>query len=221
MKRLHLIGVLLSVSLFISACNSTASINNGDRVEDKVSHQIDETLNRTFNVDISASNVLWTASKVTATHNGNINLSSGELIVKDGLPVTANFTVDMNSLTDNDLKDADMNEKLVNYLKSETFFSTEKHPTAIFTMTSCDPDNSVENANYLVKGDMTIKGITKSISFPAQIDLSASLAKMTAKLTLDRTDWDMNFRSGSFFENLGDKLIYDEFTLDLELVAKA
>ena len=115
----------------------------------------------------------------------------------------------MTSLVDNDLE-GDYKGKLEGHLKSDDFFAVASHPTAklVFTSVKASGKNS-----YEVTGDLTIKGITKSVTF----DVSVYGSKATATLKVDRAQYDVRYGSGSFFENLGDKTIYDEFDLVVDL----
>ena len=111
---------------------------------------------------------------------------------------------------------------MVNHLKSDDFFSVEKNPVATFTITKIAPYSAKkdEAATHYVTGNLTIKGITHEISFPAEITFSDDLMTAKAAFAIDRTKWNVRFRSGSFFENLGDKMIYDDIKFDLTLVAE-
>jgi polyisoprenoid-binding protein YceI len=169
----------------------------------------------TFKVDASKSTVKWNAKKVTGEHTGTVNLANGALIV-DGTKITGgSFEIDMTSIKCEDLTDAGYNAKLVGHLKSDDFFSVEKHPKAAFKITKAEGSG----ANYTLTGDMTIKGITQSISFPATVKADAKGVTATSKITLDRTKWDIRYGSKSFIPNIGDKAIYDDFTIDLTLAA--
>jgi polyisoprenoid-binding protein YceI len=169
-----------------------------------------------YKVDINQSKVIWTGKKVTGEHTGNITLSEGKLIT-DGKTVTGgSFSIDMATITCTDLTDAGYNSKLIGHLKSDDFFSTEKHPKSTFTITNV---TSKEKDQYSVKGNLTIKGITKELEFPATIQTVGNQVKATAKILVDRTKYDIKYGSGSFFDNLGDKTINDEFELNVTLVA--
>ena len=109
-----------------------------------------------------------------------------------------------------------MNDKLVGHLKSDDFFGVETHPTATFVLKSAEKKSGNE---YTVKGDLTIKGITKSIEFPATVKVSGNTLEASAEVVIDRSKFDVKYGSGSFFDGLGDKMIYDDFTLDISLVA--
>ena len=113
------------------------------------------------------------------------------------------------------LKDAAANARLETHLKSDNFFSTEKFPKTTFVTSNIE---SKGGDQYIVKGTLTIKGITNEIEFPATIQISNDQLSAKAKILVDRTKFDIKFRSGNFFENLGDKVIEDNFELNVELV---
>jgi polyisoprenoid-binding protein YceI len=166
---------------------------------------------KTYKVDAAKSVAKWDAKKVTGEHNGTFSLAGG-LLTLDGDKVTGgSFEIDMTSIKCTDLTDAGYNAKLIGHLKSDDFFSVEKNPKAMFKITK------VEGAN--ITGDMTIKGITQSITFPATVKVEKNIVSATAKIVLDRTKWDIRYGSKKFFESIGDKAIYDDFTIDLNLSA--
>jgi polyisoprenoid-binding protein YceI len=109
-----------------------------------------------------------------------------------------------------------MNQKLVGHLKSDDFFSVETHPTATLVLTNVKKSGS----NYTFKGDLTIKGTTKPVSFQASSTTESDAVKVEGELVIDRSDFDVRYGSKSFFDNLGDKMIYDDFTLSFVVVAK-
>lgn len=155
------------------------------------------------------STVTWKAYKVTGSHTGTVALQSGALAFDNGQLTGGEFTVDMTTLTATDLE-GEWKDKLVGHLKSDDFFSVEKHnlSSLVFTQVKASGKNS-----YEVTGNLTIKGITKPVTF----DLSVYGSKATATLKVDRAQYDIRYGSGSFFDNLGDKTIYDEFDLVVDL----
>lgn len=162
-------------------------------------------------VKTDASTVAWKAYKVTGSHNGTLELESGHLMFDEDELTGGEFTVDMSTIVATDLADdPESKGKLEGHLNSEDFFATEKNPTSklVFTEVKSTGKNS-----YEVTGDLTIKGITKPIVF----DLSVYGSKATATVKVDRTNYDIKYGSGNFFENLGDKTIYDEFDLVVDL----
>lgn len=160
-------------------------------------------------VDTSKSSINWLAKKVTGQHHGIVNLKEGELIFKGKKLVGGTFTVDMTSLTDLDLT-GEWLGKLNGHLKSEDFFSVEKFPTStlIFKTIAMKGANS-----YTATADLTIKGITKPVTF----DLITTANSATTKFMVDRTKYDIKYGSKSFFESIGDKAIDNEFELTVAL----
>lgn len=160
-------------------------------------------------IKVSESTVTWKGYKVTGEHVGTINLKSGHLIMDGTTLKGGEFVVDMTSISNTDL-DADSKEKLVGHLKSDDFFGVTKHPTAKLIFTSVKPMNK---NSYTVTGNLTIKETTKPITFVVSVYEN----KATATMKIDRAEYDVRYGSGSFFENLGDKTIYDEFDLVVDM----
>jgi polyisoprenoid-binding protein YceI len=171
-----------------------------------------------FTVDTKASTLVWTAKKVTGAHTGAVQLAAGELALEGKTLKRGNFDIDLTSITVTDVTDPGANGKLVGHLKGEDFFSVNAFPKASFVLSSATPQ---AGTTYLVKGKLTIKGITNEVEFPANIVKEGKKLTATAKIVVDRTKYDIRYRSANFFENLGDKAIENEFVLDLKLVAAA
>ncbi|MCM2277672.1 MAG: YceI family protein [Oligoflexia bacterium] len=175
-------------------------------------------------LDPKASSIAWTGKKLAGTHNGLIQLKSGQVEFKKGAPVGGSFEVDMGSITNTDLTDAGYNAKLVGHLKSDDFFGAEKHPVSTFKITGVKALKAAAGQpTHEISGDLTIKGKTQPVSFPAVVKMGGGKAEAQATVTLDRTRWDLQYNSGKFFDPkaLGDKLIDDNFVLDLKLVGQA
>jgi polyisoprenoid-binding protein YceI len=171
-----------------------------------------------FKVNTSQSAVKWNGKKVTGEHYGTIKLKSGDLKVANGQVTGGNFEMDMNSMVCEDLTNQDMNARLIGHLKSDDFFSVEKHGTSKFVLTNV---KKVSGNEYEFTGNLTIKGITHPVTFKANTEVTGNQLKANGKITVDRTKYDIKFRSGKFFSDLGDNLIYDDFTLDFNLTAQA
>ena len=171
-----------------------------------------------FVVDTQASTLVWTAKKVTGSHTGAVTLAAGELALEGKALKRGSFDIDLSSITVTDITDPQSNAKLVGHLKGEDFFSVNAFPKASFVLTSAAPQ---AGTTYLVKGKLTIKGITNDVEFPASIIKDGKKLTATGKIVVDRTKYDIRYRSTNFFENLGDKAIENEFTLDIKLVATA
>ncbi|WP_347838229.1 YceI family protein [uncultured Draconibacterium sp.] len=169
-----------------------------------------------YKVDTNASKVYWTGKKVTGEHTGYINLSDGEVHVKDEKVVGAQIKIDVQSIEVTDLS-GEWKDKLVGHLKSDDFFSAEKHPVATFAIKTVDATDK----GYQVVGDLTIKGITKQVAFPAEVKVDGSSVSATGTATIDRTEYDIRYGSGKFFSDLGDNMINDNFEITFELKATA
>ncbi len=167
-------------------------------------------------VNMSESNVTWHASKVTGSHFGNVPIASAKMDYANGKITGGTFEMDMANLTVEDIKDAGSNEKLTGHLKSDDFFSVAKFSKSTLKITNV---KSTGGNNYSITGDLTIKGITKPVTFPATVTASNGTITTTAEIKFDRTHYDIKYRSGSYFDDLADKLIYDEVKLDVKLVA--
>lgn len=167
-------------------------------------------------VNTSESTITWTAKKVTGQHHGKVPITSATLDYKNGKILGGTFEMDMTSLTVEDITDPGMNKRLTDHLKSDDFFSVEKHNNSTFKITEAKSSNGKD---YQLTGDLTIKNITKPVTFPATVAVNGGKITATGKLTFDRTHYDIKFRSGSYFENLADKMIYDDVELDVKLVA--
>jgi polyisoprenoid-binding protein YceI len=171
----------------------------------------------TFLVDTENTQAIWTGKRLTGFHQGSIQISHGALEIVDGVLDTGGFTFAIQTIQVLDIKDATLNRQLHDHLLSEDFFAADKFPYAHFEIISALPDGE---GNYNIDGDLTIKGITSPLNFDAVINVNSSVLTATAKIIVDRTKYDIKFRSDKFFENLGDFIIYDDFVLDLELYAK-
>jgi polyisoprenoid-binding protein YceI len=170
----------------------------------------------TYKVNADQSTVAWTGKKVTGSHTGFVKITSGSLSLKGEQIIAGTFEMDMNSINNTDVADKGYNEKFVGHLKSDDFFSTTKYPKATFVLTK---SSTKGNGNYDITGKLTIKGISNEVTFPAQISADGKQLKASAKITVDRTKFDIKYGSGSFFDNLGDKAIDNNFILDVNLVA--
>ncbi|EAQ47966.1 MULTISPECIES: YceI family protein [Leeuwenhoekiella] len=159
-------------------------------------------------VSVKSSSITWVGKKVTGKHSGTIDLKDGFFEMENGNITGGEFVIDMNSIACTDLE-GDSKGQLEGHLKSDDFFGVENHPTAKLVIT-----NAVKDGNsYTVTGDLTIKETTEPISF----DLQQAGDNFTTTLTIDRSKYNVRYGSGSFFDNLGDKTIYDDFTLDINL----
>lgn len=174
----------------------------------------------TYTVDTAASSAEWKTKKTfvaTWIDKGNIALKEGSITVEEGAVTKVSVVIDMNSIETKVTGSGNGQSSLTNHLKSADFFDVEKFPTAEFALTSITA-TEVKNS-FMATGDFTIKGITKSINFPAMIYMEGGRLVVNTDLVIDRSQFDVQFGSQSFFKDLGDKAIDDNFTLKVNLVA--
>ncbi len=169
-----------------------------------------------FKVDAAKSKIAWVGQNVAGgKHTGEIAISKGNLTLDGDKLVNGDFVVDIASISVTDLS-GDRATRLADHLRSEDFFDAPKFPEAKFKITKVSGTGS----NISITGDLTIKEITKSVTFPAVLHKSGDTVHATAKgVKIDRTQFDVKYRSGNFFSGLGDRAISDEFQLDIELFA--
>ncbi len=175
------------------------------------------TSTTSYKVDLASSNIVWKGYKVTGEHTGTVKLKNGDLQLADGKLTGGSFEIDMTTINCVDLE-GPVAGKLVGHLKSDDFFGVEKYPTAKFVITRAFPTDS--KGNYKIVGNLTIKETTKEVKFQANVSEANGQTTATGKITIDRSEYNVRYGSGSFFDNLGDKTIYDEFDLNVTLVVK-
>ena len=165
-----------------------------------------------FNIAVAQSNIDWVGKKVTGSHNGTIDLKEGELILSDGQLTGGKFVVDTTSIKILDIADPATNAQFAGHLASDDFFGIDQHPEAYFEITSAQGNH--------ITGNLTIKGIINPVAFDVAIVVKNDTLTATGKIVIDRTKFGIKFRSGNFFQNLGDTLIYNDFDLNVSLTAK-
>ena len=221
---------LLAAAMFLFA--ACADAPESDQAETTDAQEVTTTSGTSFKVDTTASKVEWVATKVSAYHTGTLNVKSGEVMVQDGNITGGNFVLDMNSIVVSGPpgSDAKANEKLLGHLKSGDFFDVAANPEATFTITSVTPFSGtakdtadprqesiskykVTNPTHTVSGNLTIRGVTKNITFPAQITIAGNSASAIAKFNINRKDWDI------VYPGKPDDLIRDEVHLGIALKA--
>ena len=170
----------------------------------------------TYNVDLTKSSISWEAKKLTGGHTGFIDLTSGNLVFNGKKLAGGNFAANMASLRtmDNNKPNAGLDK----HLKADDFFGVDKFPAASFVIKKVVGGGN----NVTVTGDLTMKGITNSITFPATLTWNAdkTISANADKIEIDRTKFGIQYRSKSIFSDIGDKMIEDNFTIAVKLVVK-
>lgn len=173
-------------------------------------------------IDPAESKLLWTATKLTGDHTGRVPVQSGSVSVGGKALEAAEVTIDMTGITCMDIENEGANTKFVNHLKGPDFFEVDKHPTATFKSTKVEAiaDATPGKPNYRVTGDLTIKGITKPNTFDCIFWVDGDKARAAATFSFDRAQYDIKYRSGTFFPEIGDKVIADKVDLTFDVTAR-
>ena len=187
-----------------------ASCNNNPNQASTQQAQGVATADNIYNIETAQSQITWTGREVsTSSHYGTLDFVSGNFEISNGAIVNGEFIVDMTSINNQDME-GDSKARLEGHLKSDDFFSVESYPTAAISINSSE---LISDGKWNVSADLSIKGFTHPVNF----EMISSEDGWSANLVFDRSKYDVRFRSGSFFENLGDKLIYDDIELSINL----
>ncbi len=212
--------LIFGAAALLTACSSAPD----KTVETKDAQEVNEVAEA---VDVpamvEASTVKWVGFKTYSDgrHNGTISIKSGAFKVQGEELVGGSFVIDMNSIQCLDLDDEEYNGKLVGHLMSDDFFAVEENPEARFEITSVTPAGGTEvGGSHVVEGNLTLRGITKSITIPADIKVSNGKVRVkTPEFAIDRKQWNVMFGSTGIEGLAKDKLIDDNILLELEINA--
>jgi polyisoprenoid-binding protein YceI len=167
-------------------------------------------------ISTEVSSVEWIGEKVAGKHNGTISIKEGSLHLHNGHLTAGKVVINMETITCSDLE-GEWSQKLVGHLNSPDFFDVSNHKTSLLEITSVV---AKEGNIHTISGNLTIKGISKPISFPANIEWKDNKFAAYATVEVDRTLYDIKYGSGQFFDNLGDKMIKDNFIIKFKIAAK-
>jgi len=207
------IATVLFLGLAIVSCKKAK--NETEAKDAEVVSQIESEAIR-YSVEIDSSTVTWKGFKPTESHNGTIKVSEGYLAFDNDKLSGGNFIIDMKTINNVDIESEEWNTKLVNHLKSADFFDVDNNPFSVFAITGVD----IKDGKTVVKGNLTIKGIKKNIEFPASVVLNGEETSFVSEaFTIDRTEWDVKYNSGKFFDNLKDKMIEDNIEISFAIKA--
>ena len=170
-----------------------------------------------FKLAPATSTIEWIGRKVTGSHNGTIDTKEGIFVFNDGKLSGGKVVIDTTAIKILDVTDPDTNAQFAGHLASDDFFNSAQYPEALFEITSVEPGTRTSN----IKGILTIKGLNHPVAFDAVTNITGNTFSLAGKITIDRTKYGMKFRSGNFFTNLGDTLIYNDFDLNVKITAEA
>lgn len=227
MKQLLNFSAILVLAIFISSCASGGDKTKTGEAQNVSAIQGDVSIN----LDLQNSRLEWEGYKPTGKHNGTVQIKSGKVELKDGNIVGGSFEIDLNTIKVLDLTDPDYNKKLTGHLLSPDFFDVAKYPGASFSITSVVPidgskvDKTKERGplspSHAITGNLTIKGITKSITFNALVETKDGMfSAITNQFFIDRAEFNVQYGSRKFFDNLKDQFINDEMGITLIIKGK-
>jgi polyisoprenoid-binding protein YceI len=170
-----------------------------------------------YKVNTVISKINWKGFKPTGSHYGTIDLDNGNIIIKNDKITGGEFTINMNSIVDLDMPaDNEYNAKLVGHLKSADFFDVEKYPNGSFQI----KETENKDGKTLIKGELTLKDISHPVSFLADIKIeNGQLTLKSETFKIDRSKWNIRYKSKSFFDDLKDKFIEDDMEISIEVIA--
>lgn len=173
------------------------------------------SLGQKYTIDLKESVLGWKGSMLIGSngHTGFVFISKGELMIENGQLMGGTAEVNMNTIVD-DMYRSDNN--LIKHLKDPDFFEVKKFPISTIIITKVEPTN---NENKKITANLTIKGISQPVTFPAKIEVSDGIAKMNGKLVIDRTNWGIRYNSGKFYNILADEVISDDIEFNINIVA--
>jgi polyisoprenoid-binding protein YceI len=182
-------------------------------------------LGGTYTIDAQNSVIRWWGSKPTGVHNGTVPVSSGSVTVDNGNITGGTIEIDMNNITVLDLE-GENKMKLEAHLKGKDpgkendFFNVDKYPKATYVVNSASPLENDPDGTHMINGTLTIKDISKPVNFKANVTITNDkLSAETPEFSIDRTEYDIRFKSRKFFNNLQDDFVDDEFKLKISLNA--
>lgn len=209
---------LLSVAvlaILITSCQQAPDATKAETTEKQEAASVAGAT--AYSIDTTTSLVSWIGTKPVGKHNGDFKLSSGSLSVENGNVKGGSFVIDINSMKNHDLTDAEYNGKLIGHLKSADFFDASKFPTAKFEITSVEPLQNDTAGTHKISGNLTLKDSTKNVTFPAKITVTDNDVKAVANFNIDRTNWGLRYGND---QSLGDKFIRPEVNISLDIDAK-
>jgi len=215
--------IFLVLGLALTSCKNKAA---GDKAKtgDAVGTAASAANSVSYNIN-PGSKVYWTGTKPTGQHSGTIDIKMGKLDAVGADISGGQFIIDMNTLTNTDMKAGEGKEDLEGHLKgtseenADHFFNVSKYPEGTFVITKVEKAAGT-NTTHSITGDLTLKGTKKSVTFPASVVIAGDKINATAPaFTINRTEWGINYGSKSVFDDLKDKFINDDISLTIDMTA--
>ena len=211
-KRILNVFTIFAIAITLVACKDKAKEAETTAAEAAAQAQMQSVK---YLANTTESSIEWTGFKPTGKHNGTIGMDSGVFTVNNGKVESGSFLIDMKSIVNLDIPmDDENNAKLVGHLKSPDFFDVEKYPSAAFEVTGFEE----KEGKTMLSGNLTLKEKKNNVTFPVVVSSEGDNFTITSEVfTIDRSKWDVQYGSKSFFDNLGDKFINDDIELKITL----
>ena len=207
--------LVLLIVPFLSSCDgSVKKENKNNKLPSSLSLHVGDE--KYFILDNKESVVTWKGSSLIGSnsHTGYVYISQGELMIENDQLTGGSIEIDMNTVED---KNHGRDNKLVNHLKDPDFFDVKKFPFSKITITKVININA---NNQKVTGQLTVKGITHPVTFPARIDIKNGIAQANGKLVIDRAKWDVRYKSGKFYDLVANQIISDSIEFRIKINSK-
>ncbi len=244
MKSLNFLAFVFIVGV-MAACSgkqegAEAEVSDAKEVSEVSAEAVQFAINK------DNSTVSWVGSKPAGQHHGSIPISEGTIAVRDGKIEGGKIVMSVIDIQNEDLaEDPETQGKLLGHLKSADFFDAENHPTATFEIVSVEPfdasqeivekeefeteftpatnvENMVESPTHTITGNLTMRGKTLSVSFPANVSIANGTISAQAKFNIDRTNWGLMYGDeASALDKAKDKFIYNTVNIGLDVTAAA
>jgi len=230
MKSLKTLSILFAGAMAVASCEQAPKSDDAKTTEAKTVDSTKKSDAQELKLDLATSTVTWVGTKVTGKHTGTFGIKEGSLSVKENQIAAGKFVLDMAALKVTDIPaDNEMNGKLAGHLKANDFFDVEKFPTATFEVTSVeaykadttkkveekDKEYTLANPTHTITGNLELKGVKKSISFPAVVNIANDKVDAEAKFNINRADW------GIVYEGKKDDLISNKVHIGLKISTAA
>lgn len=205
---------ILIIALFFFGCRGPVKEENkNNELSSSLSLSIG---NEKYLIDTKESVVTWKGAMLIGSnsHTGYVYISKGELMIENGQLMGGTAEVDMNTIED---EKHSSDNGLINHLKDPDFFDVKKFPISTIVLTKVA---QIDGNNKKVTGNLTIKGITHPVTFPAKIEVKDGILKMNSRLVIDRTKWGIRYKSGKFYDLLADQTMSDFIEFHIKIVAK-
>ncbi len=214
----HILNLMATGTLLIIACNSAPE---ADKAKTSEKQAIAATTGREYRVNTGASKIEWIGTKQNGEHHGTFHIKDGEIAVDKGDITAGSFSIDMSSISNTDQK-GEQKQKLEEHLKSPDFFEVDKFPVAKFEITKVESYDSsksesiLPDATHIISGNLTLKDITKNVTFPAKVNIDNNGLTAQADFNINRADWGINYKGPA---NPKDWLIKKQVNLKLDIRA--